>query len=678
MPDDLGLRGSTAPPAASGPRTILSAVAVALLAAGCSAPFSLPSGDELIPLRPAGGSTAGQASSGTRAAGVPRWPLAALGPDRSDSAIIRTSAEGPAEPDQLAANVSAEAIPGYEDAVAYGDLPASGEMAATGDVAAQADAFAGEIAADLATEGLVSLTLDEALDYAQSHHPLLMARVHEVSAAKGALAGAGLLPNPELTMDTDVPVNEGRGADFQMRVMFTLPTAGKRRLREAVAAAGVARARWALKSETERVLLDATDVGMEVLYLQELALLQSELSELAARRAEIERSRFEARTATFADAMEAEMDASRLALEHKTTLAQLRAARWSLGQAIGLGPPQPVHLVGGLPFQPFLAVPLEQVLAGARASRPELAEAGAALSESSRELALAQAEAKPDIRLGPRYEDRLGDGNDSMGARLDFDLPLFDRNQGAIGESAGLARAAGAMVEAAELNTLGDVARAYVRLVSLQSWLNHYQAQVMPIVERTQATLAEEEARRALPADQASDMLRAVIRLRLDQLQLRYEYNQLRRRLKIFLGQDVDELALPAGAILEQPADELLLPAGPSGSGADASIPSVRPDASAPGTESDAAGPGLPGLPGIPGLIPPEGGDAFGLPLNERASPPDGGAMPEVMPLPGLREPAAGPFEVEEPSERPFELRDSTDAPEGVIEPPAIPGNPSD
>lgn len=705
MPDALRSRCWSAPSGPGAPCRTLANLAVALVAAaGCAAPFSLPSGEELLALRPAGGQRgwaepglardgnllgemaarvlgtrppgrrAGQANGCAQAAGGPRWARAALVPDRRDSAIIRTSAQGPAEPDVLAANDPGDGVAEHEHRSMQGDIllaggvagegdrRASGALAGSGGAAAQTDALAGQTATDLATEGLVSLTLDEALDYARCHHPLLAARSHEVAAAKGALAGAGLLPNPELTMDTDVPVNEGRGADLRVRLMFTLPTGGKRRLREAVAAAGVARARWALKSETERVLLAANDVGLEVLYLQELARLQAELSALAARRAEIERSRFEARTATYADAMEAEMDAARLALEHKTTLAQLRAARWSLGEAIGLSPAQPVHLVGELAFEPFEAVPLEQVLAQARASRPELPEARAALSESCRELALARAEAKPDIGIGPRYEDHLGDGNDSAGARLDIELPLFDRNQGAIGESAGLARAAGAMVKVAELNTLGDVAREYVRLLSLQSWLDHYQSQVMPIVARTQAALAEEEARRALPADQASDILRAVIRLRLDELRLRYEYNLARRRLEIFLGQGLEDLGLLPGAAVEQLRGEAGLPGEPMGSGAEAALPSIGLGAAAPRAEADGSVPGLPGLPGVPELAP-----------LEPAEPAREGPTPELLPLPGLGQPAAGRFEGEAPTERPLELEDSAQRTVEHIGPPEAP-----
>jgi len=714
MADDPVWRGSHAPRAAYGPGMMLYALVLALVAtAGCSAPFSLPSGDELTQLRPIAGqqtparpaliqdrnplgavaarvlgkrggssqrvdlwesetpgepsvltmfrarreprpaanvpdraqssSAAGQAGTGSQLAAEPRWPRATLGPDRRDSAIIRTSAEVPAAAANSAQSDPAE-LTSRQD-------PAPADVSA-GEIAA------GEMAADLGTEGLVSLTLDEALAHAESHHPLLAARMHEVSAAKGRFVTAGLLPNPELTMDSDVPVNEGRGADLRMRLMFTFPTAGKRRLREAVAASEVARARWALRSEIERVLLNAADVALEVLYLQELARLQGELSELAARRAQIERSRFEARTATFADAMEAEMDASRLALQHKDTLDRLRAARWRLAQAIGINPPQPVHVVGELPFEPFVPVALDQVLDAARASRPELAEAGAALSESHRQLELARAEAKPDIAVGPRYEDRLGDGNDSMGARLDIDLPLFDRNQGAIYERAAQTRARGAMVEAVEINTLGDVARAYVRLVSLQSRLNYYQSQVTPVVERTHATLDSPDTRRALPADQASDLLRSLLQLRLEQLQLRYDYNRLRRRLEIFLGRRVDELALPAGAILEQPAGELILPAEPSQSSTEASSPSAGPEASGPRMPSGASTPRPPGLPAAPGLVP-----------SESTQPSGGGPMPEMpelMPLPGLREPGADPFDLNDSSEGTFELEPPT---QGALEP---------
>ena len=93
----------------------------------------------------------------------------------------------------------------------------------------------------------------------------------------------GLLPNPQLVMDTESPVERNGATTLTSRVTFTLPTGGKRRWRMAAAEAAVARSQAAQARETELILAEAADAAIEVLYLQELAVLQGELSHLAAR-----------------------------------------------------------------------------------------------------------------------------------------------------------------------------------------------------------------------------------------------------------------------------------------------------------------------------------------------------------------------------------------------------------
>lgn len=441
-----------------------------------------------------------------------------------------------------------------------------------------------------------SLSLEEILQHALEHHPLLRARQHEVEVAKAELIDAGLLPNPQLVMDTETPVAESDATDMQTRLTFTIPIGGKRRLAEDVARAEIRRARMALSREMETVLAEAVDAAMEVLYLQELTRLQDQLVSLASEAAEIEKHRFELGQITYARSVVAEVDATALHLRRLETQTALEMARLRLSRAIGQNPPRPLTVEGTLAVEPFPEVPLEAVLAAARTTRPELAVSQAGVARSQRELALARARARPDLTIGPRVQNVFGEPGDTVGARVSVDLPLFDRNQGGISQSAAQLHTDQAMLDVAELNSLGDVAAAYVQLMSIQSRLEFYARRATPLANRTEATIRDAFEKGVIESAQVSDLLQEFTRMQIDQLDLRYQHNRLRRRLELFLGKSFPELLAGAsagqtpwaapwlGKPAPQPAELLPEPV-------ERPLPSPRSPATAPGPAEPAPWP---------------------------------------------------------------------------------------
>lgn len=387
-----------------------------------------------------------------------------------------------------------------------------------------------------------TLTIEQVLEVALANHPLLRERQQQIEIARSQLVGAGLLPNPRLVMDTDSPVHESRPTDFTARVEFTLPTWGKQQRRRAVAAAGIVRAELALSRETEAVMAEAADAALEVLYLQELLELQDHLSKTAAKGAKIQQNRFEAGATSKADTVQADMDAANVELARRATVAQLSVARVRLSRAMGMTRPQLAKIKGELFAETFAPVPLETVLTVARRKRPELAEAHATVSQSQHQLSLAYAEARPDLTIGPRYQDRLGTDDDQIGARLNIDLPFFNRNQDGIFEGIARIRANRAQSSVIELTTFSDVASAYLELTSLQSSLQYFQDEVLPLAERTQADFLEEFGGQAIEADQVSALLQELIKMRVSHLQLRYRCDRLRTRLELLLGRRIADL----------------------------------------------------------------------------------------------------------------------------------------
>lgn len=391
------------------------------------------------------------------------------------------------------------------------------------------------------------MTLDEVFQHALRCHPRLRVRQQEVEIARAKLITAGLLPNPQWTVDVEGAVESPDPTQMTNRVMFTVPMAGKRRRAQAAATAGIQRARCTLSAETELVLLEAADAALEVLYLQELAVLDNELSDLAARVADVQRSRFELQQITFAARTEAETDAADAGMRRLAAATKLETSRLRLSQAIGLLPPQPVTVSGQLTAEPVPAVPIETVLAAAQRARPELAVARASVMESQQQHALARAKAFPDIAVGPRYNQNLApddDGfrHDRAGARIQAAVPLFDRNQGGIAETAAQTRANCALLDVAELTTLSGVASAYQELLRLRGQLEYYEKQVVPLAENTQKAIRDALETRSLEVFQLSDLQQKFARMKNNYLDLRYRYNLLEVRLELFLGRPLSDL----------------------------------------------------------------------------------------------------------------------------------------
>jgi cobalt-zinc-cadmium efflux system outer membrane protein len=387
------------------------------------------------------------------------------------------------------------------------------------------------------------MTFEQVLQHTLDHHPLLHARIHEVEAARGRLVTAGLLPNPQFVMATASPVERSGGATaLTTRVTFTLPTGGKRRWRMAAAEAGIARSEAALARETELLLAEAADAAIEVLYLQELAVLQGELSQLASKTAEVLGGRFEGGTTQYATAIKSRLDAAEIELARLGTRGRLEQSRVRLSRAAGLPPAPLVPMRGDLVVKTIPPLRLESLLVEAERSRPELAESRAAVLESQRRYGQARAEARPDIDFGPRMHDTLGATGDQLGARVAVDLPLFDRNQGRIAESAATVGTRCAMLDATTINTLSDVAAAYVELQAIQTRLDYYRTHAQLVVEQTEAVIRDPAAEKVLAPGQVSQMMEQLARMRVEQLDLRYLHTRLRTRLEVLLGRPLEDL----------------------------------------------------------------------------------------------------------------------------------------
>lgn len=438
-----------------------------------------------------------------------------------------------------------------------------------------------------------TMTVEQIVNYAAMRHPQLDTLREEIRVAEAALIEASLFTNPSFRIDTDVPHQEGRPAELSFQMMFTIPTAWKRSYAQRAADAGIRTAQLGVSRETQIIVDEAIAAAMEVVWLQELMELQGELQVLANELVE----RTAGGVISKSEHVNAKVNQSDVDLQRIKTAAALQTARMRLSKAMGLNPPRALRVRARLPELPAPKISLETLFAAVRDNRPEIAEARAAIAQSRRERDLEMANAVPDIEVGPRFSDEFRDTGDSMGARVQFDLPIFNRNQGAIAEADANMRVNQATLRATEMVTLNDVAAAYAELEPMQLRLEYYRDKVPVLAAEAQEAIKGAFETGMIDSNKMVNEQQRLGKLKIEHLNLRYQYNRLRARIELYAGRSLEQLA----AIEQQMQAEAARKA--------ATQKAALPDASAPehATPDDANPKSAPkSAPKLPGAKKPE------------------------------------------------------------------------
>jgi outer membrane protein TolC len=139
-----------------------------------------------------------------------------------------------------------------------------------------------------------------------------------------------------------------------------------------------------------------------------------------------------------------------------------------------------------------------------------------------------------------------------LAARVEVDLPIFDRNQGHIAEAAADLRKNSARDDLMQVATLNDVAALYLDLQDVQSRSEYYRTQVRPLAGRTEAALRQAFKDLVITPYELNELLESLARMRLSDLELRYQHQRLRTRLEILLECELSRLE-GAGAAAAAP-----------------------------------------------------------------------------------------------------------------------------
>lgn len=320
-------------------------------------------------------------------------------------------------------------------------------------------------------------------------HPTLRAKRATIGEAEALLISAGVLPNPEIGAFLRPGVGGASGTGLGLEALFGLLRPGERAAERGVAQARIEVVRAEIASEELRIVSEVRRARIAVLSAAQAArLLQQEADLRDDALALVRRQRALGEATEIALAL-VELDRTTVRRQLREAQAALARDRRLLNTVLGLPPTLELPLVGdGLDLS-FTLVPDvtdEEIDARLLAGHAELRTRAAEYRRSEQDLRLAVARQAPLLGLGPSYEKDV-EGSQGLGLGVSLELPLFDRNQGAIAERIA-ARERVRAEYAATLHALRAGAfEARAQLRSARAEVELQESEVLPLVERTEA-----------------------------------------------------------------------------------------------------------------------------------------------------------------------------------------------
>jgi cobalt-zinc-cadmium efflux system outer membrane protein len=283
------------------------------------------------------------------------------------------------------------------------------------------------------------LSVDEAVAVGLYLNPDLRAFRKERGVVEGELVSARLLPNPEIQASAlwnlfGAGGGIGSGGVSALVAPFR---AGERGARIARAQARIEETKSQISAQEWKLAADVRKAYSSVWALEEQVKIDDAAVRLQERVLKFFREKRQLGDASRLDLNLVNIEYTQALRQREVSAGERDRTRQSLLELLGLPPLYELSLKqpsDPIAYQAFHLDPaaLESLMIE---RRPQLAAAKQEYEQAEQDLRLAYIQRIPWFRLGPSYERESGGGEgtvDRLGAGLGLDLPLFNRNQGAI------------------------------------------------------------------------------------------------------------------------------------------------------------------------------------------------------------------------------------------------------
>jgi len=348
---------------------------------------------------------------------------------------------------------------------------------------------AGQIGSRSAPPAFASgdLTMAEALSRTLKQNQSLASFAEEIRARDAAALQAGLLPNPELGVDVENFGGENElesfdGAETTIALSQLLELGGKRGKRRQVATLEKELSVWDYESRKLEVLSGAAKTFIALLTAQHQVAQLEESVRL-----------FEKTLAAVSERVGAgkvspvEEVRARVALATARTAAEQarrgrQAARARLSAYWGESRPQFERAVGDL--SAIAALPEVNAIFDLLTKNPDLARWRTEIDQREADLALARSKAVPDVTVSAGVRNYRETDSNAFVAGITLPLPLFDRNQGGVGEAAAKLDKARRERQAAQTTMHAELAEAWENLAAAHTTVTTLRNDILPGAQR--------------------------------------------------------------------------------------------------------------------------------------------------------------------------------------------------
>jgi len=315
-------------------------------------------------------------------------------------------------------------------------------------------ALAADPGAKVDVKRVESLTLDQALEMAESLQPELAQAKAMVEAAAGRAQQAGTFPNPEAIVGAQqIPFGGNAPNEREYVAGVAQPIPFGRRLSKAREAELFDREVRARGLEVKRLDIRKRvhNAFATALYQERAFHTESQIAQYAEKAVATTQARLDAGEALPEDVARVEMELARAKVGLNRSAALREQSMAVLTTAIGDPALVVTSLAGNL--DAVFEIPKLESLAAGLSVHPEMALAEADIRAKSARIDLAKTERIPDVRVEALYHRLEASKENTVDVGLSIPLPLFNRNQGRLRE----ARAEGVAAEARSRSTRNEL-----------------------------------------------------------------------------------------------------------------------------------------------------------------------------------------------------------------------------
>ena len=379
---------------------------------------------------------------------------------------------------------------------------------------------------DLVDIPKIEMSFGEVLDSVRHDHPALKESQYEIAMARAATTTATARENPRFVVDFDTPVHDNDASELSTRLTFPLGTRRPRTLRYRAALAELDRASSNYRTVENQKLQTTLESAINALYWQRRTELDDEFASLSARRTSLLRPDLidgdpADNTVRFVDA---QLDASRATKELFSSQREMVFAQVELATSVGRVDGIRIAVLGDfdaapIPFTSQSLPSLHELSASAVSGSSVVAAANATMQKSLHLLQI-ERERREDAEMGPRYQDRLGESDDTVGVRFSTNLPLHDNQRGPISEANARVLRDRQSLRLARQQVISQVTTAYADLQLARQQLQDYDQD--DFIEKQEAFLAEAESSEVMTLAQMIEIQQAIVARRREELELQF------------------------------------------------------------------------------------------------------------------------------------------------------------